>query len=226
MNLNKTKRIKIKGKKIYMHEGSDNYLKQCAVVGKPNVGKTLFVINFSEFLGIKELEFEVTAFNGMKMIKKYSIKKAIEELVDDNPHKTRQIHSIIVNLPLNKGKKTIKFIDTIGFTDGIHPEQDIRRAISQTLQVVQAADIIFHIIDASAIEKKLPNSIGEIDLSIAQFAEIKKGYCILANKIDLLEGKENLERLKEQFKGNLIIPISAKYKKGFKEVRAFVINAV
>ncbi|MGB9977274.1 GTPase [Thermovenabulum sp.] len=224
MNLKRHIRIRIYKNTLVVERG--DILKQLTIIGKPNVGKTLFLINFAEFLGIKELEFEVSSLDGLKMIKRYSIKKALEELVDNNIHKTRQIYSIIINVPLNKGKKTVKFIDTVGFIDNIHPEKDIRKGIAYTLQLIQQTDIILHIIDSSAIDKNLPNSLSDIDFTIAKFAEIKKGYCILANKIDLPEGKENFEKIRILFRGNLVIPISAKYKKGFKEVKSFVISSI
>lgn len=114
-------------------------------------------------------------------------------------------------------------VDTIGLIDGIHPDIDIRMAISQTLAIIRDSDIILHLIDAhAAVKNDLPSTMGEVDYQIAQFAQLKRGYAILANKMDLSDSELGLKKIKQEFQGNLIIPISALYKRGFKEVKTFV----
>ena len=135
-------------------------MKRCTIIGKTNVGKTLFLINFAEYLGSKSLDIELIGNEGVKTIQKIYFKTAISRLVDENPHKTRCIQAIIVNIPMGKGKKRIRIIDTSGFIDGIHPNVEIRKGISQTLSLIRESDVILHIIDASAAEHKdLPTSM-------------------------------------------------------------------
>jgi 50S ribosomal subunit-associated GTPase HflX len=121
----------------------------------------------------------------------------------------------------------LQLIDTVGLIDGIHSNIEIRKAISHTLTIVRVSDIILHIVDAaSAGRDELPSSMGEVDYQLAQFAQLKRGYAILANKMDLPDAKEGLDKIKSEFSGNLIIPISALHKKGFKEVRTFVAHNI
>ncbi len=191
------------------------------------MGKTLFLINFAEYLGVKSFNIEFINNTGSKTSEKIIPQTAVSYLVDKNPHKTRCLQSIIINVPVGKGKKKIKIVDTSGFIDGIHPNIEIRKAISQTLTTVRDSDIILHIIDASAVRNKdLPSSMGEVDYQIAQFAQLKKSYAILANKMDLPEANEGFEKIKQEFSGNLIFPISALHKTGFKEVKIFVIHNI
>ncbi len=191
------------------------------------MGKTLFLINFAEYLGVKSFNIEFINNTGSKVSEKIILQTAVSYLVDKNPHKTRCLQSIIINIPVGKGKKKIKIVDTSGFIDGIHPNIEIRKAISQTLTTVRDSDIILHIIDASAVRNKdLPSSMGEVDYQIAQFAQLKKSYAILANKMDLPEANEGFEKIKQEFSGNLIFPISALHKTGFKEVKIFVIHNI
>ena len=68
--------------------------------------------------------------------------------------------------------------------------------------------------------------MGEVDYQISQFAQLKRGYAILANKMDKSEAKKGLIKIKEEFPGNLILPVSALYKKGFKEVKTFVAHNI
>jgi len=201
-------------------------MKKCTIIGKTNVGKTLFFINFAEYLGLKHLDIE---FHEQKEVIKgrLSIKGALNQLVDSQPHKTRCFQCMTVDIPIGKGKKKIQMIDTTGLIDGIHNDASIRKAISQTLAVIRDSDIILHVIDASVIDKTdLPNAMGPVDYEIAQFGQLKRGYAILANKMDVPGSELGLKRIREEFCGNLIIPISALKKTGFKEVKAFVAHSI
>jgi small GTP-binding protein len=200
-------------------------LKKCIIIGKTNVGKTAFFINFAEYLGIKTFELEKKFPDGIEEYAKLSSRAAFAALVDEKYHKTKNIQSIVVTVPIGKGKKKIQLIDTAGLTDDIHPEIDVRKAISQTLSIIRESELILHILDASAAEKKeLPSAFGMVDYQVAQFAQLKRGYVILANKIDLPDSSYGLKKIKQEFSGNLIIPISALNKTGFKEVKTFVIH--
>ncbi|TYP48689.1 GTPase [Thermosediminibacter litoriperuensis] len=198
-------------------------MKKCVIIGKPNAGKTAFLINFTEYLGVKNLEFNFLLPDGTKLRKKYTYKSASRELIDRTPHKTLSLQSVTVEMPMGKGKKKIQLIDTTGLIDGIHNRQEVRKAISQTISAILNSDVILHIIDGSAVNRKdLLSSPSDVDYQIAKFAHLKKGYAILVNKMDLPEAGEGLKFIEREFHGNLIIPISALYKRGFKEVKTFV----
>lgn len=198
-------------------------MKRCTIIGKTNVGKTLFLINFAEYLGVKCFDMEFIDNEGHRTSEKIYPRTAISRLVDENSHKTRCIQAITLDIPMGKGKKRIKIIDTAGFIDGIHPDVEIRKAISKTLATIRDSDIILHIIDAYAAKNKdLPSCMGELDYQIAQFAQLKRGYAILANKMDLSGADEGLRKIKQEFSGNVIFPVSALCKRGFKEVKIFV----
>lgn len=187
----------------------------------------MFLINFAEYLGIKYLDLKFKDFDGKIKKKKINCKKARAFLVSNKSHETQCIQSIFLNIPLGKGKKKIELLDTAGLIDNIHPDIDVRKAISQTFTMIRKANIILHIMDASVTYKKdLPNAIGEVDYQIAQFAQLKSGYAILANKIDLPEARPGVKKIRDEFRGNLVIPISALYKKGFKEVKTFVVHNI
>lgn len=203
-------------------------MKQCAIIGKTNVGKTLFFINFADYLGAKgSLDMEFLDIDGHRSRKRYSFVDAIFRLTDKSPHKTLQRQSLLLNVPLGKGKKQIQFVDTVGLIDGIHSDKDVRRAVSDTLAIIRDAHLILHIIDASATDTAdLPSAMGEVDYHVAQFAQIRRGYAILANKMDLPEAQSGFEKIRREFSGHIVLPISAKYKKGFKEVKVFVAHNI
>lgn len=202
-------------------------MKKCVIIGKTNVGKTVFFINFTEYLGIKNLELEKFYPDGIKDYEKINPRAALATLVDGKTHKTRNIQAVTVDFPMGKGKKKIQLVDTTGLTDDIHPDGSVRKAISQTLSIIRESELILHIIDASAAEKKeLPSALGMVDYQVAQFAHLKRGYVILANKMDLPGAKDGLKIIRQEFSGHLIIPISALFKTGFKEVKTFVVHNI
>jgi len=61
-----------------------------------------------------------------------------------------------------------------------------------------------------------------VDYQVALFAQMRGGYVILANKMDLPQAEKGLERLRLELPGHRILPISALNKRGFREVKDFV----
>lgn len=198
-------------------------MKECLVIGRANVGKTLFVLNFAEYLGLNEIEMVIRFPNGFSTTKRYAIEQARRELTGVGPHKTRCLQSVQLDLPQGKGRKRVQLTDTAGLIDSIHQDVEVRRAIAQTLNVLRQGEVLLHIIDPTGLGREDKGTVlEEIDYQIAQFAQLRGRYCILANKMDLPGAREGLQRLLQALPGQYIIPISALYKRGFKEVKAFV----
>lgn len=198
-------------------------MKECLIVGKTHAGKTMFALNFAHYLGITKLDITFRCPSGLVESKTYSITTARRELVGPAPHTTRALQSIVLDLPVGKGSKRCLFTDTSGLIDHIHADVEIRRAIAQTLGAIREADLILHLVDAAAVGLQgAPSALGEVDYQVAQFAQMRTGYAILANKMDLSEAPAGLAKLRQEFPGHNIIPISALYKRGFREVKAFV----
>ncbi len=198
-------------------------MKRCIVIGKTNVGKTLFTLQFADYLGINSLEVAFEEPSGERSVRTYDLKTAIKELSSSEPHQTRRLQSIRLELPVGKGVKRFDIIDTSGLMEGIHTDASVRRAMAQTLAAVRDADLILHLVDASrAGEAGVLRAVGEVDYQVAQFAQIRDGYLILANKVDLPGAERGLERIKMEFSGHPVVAISALNRQGFREVKRFV----
>lgn len=195
-------------------------MNECILVGQPNAGKTLFALHFVEFLGMHSLDVTFLATDGLLGCKHYRVEQAIRELSGMERHKTKEIQTIALQIPVGKSIRQIKLIDSCGLSDGIHPDAAIRRAMAQTLSVMRYAKAIFHIIDVSVCAKA--KIISDVDDQIARYGHARGGYAILANKMDLPSAKDGLSFLADTFPGMTIIPVSALYKKGFKEVKSLV----
>lgn len=196
-------------------------VRRFVVVGKPNVGKTLFVLNFAGFLGLRQLEVIFREPDERLYLRRYHLSEALAELVNPEPHNTRCLQSVSVELPAGKGKTQVELMDTAGLTSGIHPVPAIRRAIAQTLGVLREVDGILHVLDAATIGRG-EEEPEELDREIARFGRLRPAYAILANKMDLPEAEKGLARLRREFPDQCIIPISALHRRGFSEVRRYV----
>lgn len=198
-------------------------MKRCIVIGQPNAGKTLFALHFAEFLGVTVARISFADAGGRRWQAAYPVAHALTSLTSATPHHTRQLQSIALELPAGKGTKQFELVDTSGLVDGIHPDVSIRRAMAQTLSAVREAAVILHVVDAAALGRSgSVNVIGEVDFQVAQFAQMRGGYLLLANKMDLAGAQEGLERLRREFVGHPIAPISALHRQGFHEVKLFV----
>ncbi|NLK08401.1 MAG: GTP-binding protein HSR1 [Firmicutes bacterium] len=198
-------------------------MKQCVLIGKTNVGKTVFAINFADFLGVSKLAIEFTTPNGEIYERNLSLSDALQELTSDTPHHTLGLQKFQISLPGLKGRKRFTIVDTSGLTEGIHREAFVRKAMAQTLAQVRTAAVILHLIDAGSVGKVgVLEAVGEVDWQVAQFGGMRRGYAILANKMDLMGAKQGLLKIRQDFPGHLIIPISALNKTGFTEVKQYV----
>lgn len=196
-------------------------MQQCLVIGRTNVGKTAFVLNFAEYLGLSSVEITFNYPDGFATKQTFRLDHARQELIGKGQHKTRCLQALEVDVPAGKTKKTILLTDSSGFSDGIPNDQAVRRAAAQTLLEIKQVALVLHMLDAS-----IPGAIGEVDRQIASYAETRGGYVILANKMDLPQARKGLDRIRHQFPKQLILPISAMYKRGFKEVKAIVAHSL
>ncbi len=203
-------------------------MKKCLVTGMPNVGKTCFVINFAEYMGVKELKFHVRQRAGYTAINSYSLSEARKKLISVKENTTKEIQ--LIKLEINKGKtiRELQLIDSCGLSDGIHPDEEVRLAMARTLRLIRDTEFILHIIDIKNIknDKKGKDILLPVDRLILDYASMEKKYAILANKMDLSFAEMNLKILKKNIKDIIIIPISALYKEGFKEVKKMVLSYV
>lgn len=203
-------------------------MKKCLVTGMPNVGKTCFVINFAEYMGVKELKFHVRQRAGYTAINSYSLSEARKKLISAKENTTKEVQ--LIKLEINKGKtiRELQLIDSCGLSDGIHPDEEVRLAMAGTLRLIRDTEFILHIIDIKNIknDKKGKDILLPVDRLILDYASMEKKYAILANKMDLSFAEMNLKILKKNIKDIIIIPISALYKEGFKEVKKMVLSYV
>ncbi|WP_018248988.1 GTPase [Orenia marismortui] len=194
------------------------------IIGQPNVGKTSFLINFAYYLGIRKLRFMIRQPAGFVSTRTYELEQAYDELTSDKPHKTNNIQSIQLKLPVGKQDKDIRLVDSCGLVDEIHPQEYIRKSMAQTLKELMLSEIVLHIIDLNQLSSN--QNLTRIDQEIYDFLKDESGYKILANKLDLDIDKSNLEKLSKIVDKRLLIPISAIYQEGFDKIKLFLLENI
>lgn len=197
-------------------------MRELAVVGRPNSGKTMFTLNFASYIGTKTVDVTFRTYDDLTTCRHFSIEDAKRELCGTTMHKTKSLQSLLLKITLGKTIVNFKLTDTCGISEKIHPEEKIRRAMAQTISLMRYSDFIFHVIDLSYITKDDLNNFTTVDHEIYNYGMFRNSYTILANKIDLPYTKDNLAQLSSAFPKATIIPISALLSNGLKEVKACV----
>lgn len=197
-------------------------MKEFAVVGRPNSGKTLFTLNFAAYLGCKTVDITFRAPDGLLDCRHFGIGEARRELCGPMTHKTRAVQSLVLKVPVGKTAVSFKLTDTCGVSEQIHGDEGIRRGMAQALSLIRATDFIVHVIDAALATDAFFGSDANIDREIYNYGVARCRYILLANKTDLPPARDNLARLTTVFHQATVLPVSALYSTGFAEVKACV----
>jgi tRNA U34 5-carboxymethylaminomethyl modifying GTPase MnmE/TrmE len=199
-------------------------LKDCVIIGKPNVGKTLFLVNFAEYVGAAVLQFERSP-SGSLYESTYSFERARAGLVGPNPHTTTAVAPALLRIRVGKGVREFHMTDTAGICEGIHGDPVVRSGMADSLRRLRGCDIVLHMVDASkATSPGAVEAVGDVDIRIAAFSASRAAYAILANKMDLPGADAGLLFIRRLFPRESVIPTSALSGRGFREVRAFIVK--
>lgn len=195
----------------------------CLIVGRPNVGKTLFLIQFARYLGLKSAAFTFVDPGGVTVVESLTPARARLRLVSARPHETRRLQHVEVSLNGGRTRRPLLLTDSTGVPERVHPHPDVRRGVVQTLRALQEAAVVLHVIDAAELgEQGWGASISPVDDQIARFAAGRCPYLVLANKMDLSWSRPGYGALRRALEGRTVVPVSALRGTGFREVRAFL----
>ncbi len=191
-------------------------VKKILVVGRPNVGKTLFTLQFAAYLGSESV---TVSFRDARSsyTKDFLVKEAVAQFVSNTEHQTRSLQAVTVSISKGKGAHKVELIDSVGLVDHIHPQAAVRQAMGQTLAVIPKITHFLHLIDAASFE-----GCGPLEQHLTKLGELAHSYAIIATKCDLIDASNRLEHLRSCFPGKLIFTVSSLHLTGFKEVQAYV----
>jgi len=115
-------------------------MREVVVVGRPNSGKSMFSLNFANYLGVKSVDVTFRDYDDILTCRHFSVEAAKRELCSSIAHRTLTLQSIVLRMTI--GKTPIEFMlnDTCGVSEQIHPDTAVRRGMAQTLKSLRYAD--------------------------------------------------------------------------------------
>ncbi|MDP2858520.1 MAG: GTPase [Bacillota bacterium] len=197
-------------------------MKRLMIIGRPAVGKTLFLINFAAHMGQKTLRLVIERPDHRVESVVLAPEEARARLVGRTGHFTRSVQSLVLDLRKGKARVQVELEDTPGLDLGIHPDAEVRKGMAQTIRKMRAADLVIHIVDALQLAASPDAGSPSIDMEIAHFALTRGGYIILVNKMDIPGAQAGLEKARALFPGQLMVGISALTGLNFRQVARVV----
>ncbi|MCY0879868.1 MAG: 50S ribosome-binding GTPase [Firmicutes bacterium] len=195
-------------------------------VGKPNVGKTLLLINFAAYLGLTELRVELPDGEGGQQVKRLSLDRARRDLMSWSTPKTRVIQTAILEQPVGRQRLRVLAVDTPGIPEGISPNPDQRHLTALTLEWLTTAQMVVHVVDASAVHSTRPESPGAFDLALARYGHQLASYIVVANKMDKVGSAEGLRAIRDAYQDVPILPVSCITRRGFRDLKQWILRTM
>ena len=123
------------------------------IVGQSNVGKTLLMIRLAERFGIRTLKLETNECRPLDRTLAADLRmgKAVEVLTGSALNQTRSLQSVLLPGSVRRGLRLyrLRLVDSVGLSDRIHPDAQIRRGMADTLRELSRASLVLHVVDAS-----------------------------------------------------------------------------
>ena len=187
------------------------------VVGRPNAGKSLFVLNFAAFLGQRALR--LAAASDGSLARWMPLERARREWVSPLPYTT--LEPLAVRVVLGEGDRllAVHLVDCPAVDDGSSPSDAVRRAWASTLARLVEARAVLHIVDAGVAP-------GVVDAELEAFVAPRAAYAVIANKCDLPGTGRAVRRLRSQFAPRPVLAVSARTGRGFPDVARFLAEHV
>jgi small GTP-binding protein len=176
-----------------------------ALVGRPNVGKTLLLINFAAYWGVREL---ATDGGTGEMI---SIERARRECVSYVAHKYVRPLSVAL-WPSKSSDRSMILTDTPGILEGVPSAAKVRQAMAQGLKTLFEVEMILMVLDGST------SAISTLEEELIRLTTRIAPVMILDNKNDIRsEIDPRLHR--RQFAGYPVLAVSAMTRRGFRDLK-------
>ena len=175
------------------------------LVGRPNVGKTLLLINFAAYLGASEITRPGPDSS------KISLEQARRECVSYVAHKhLTPLTVYFTSTKFSDGGMVL--VDTPGIVEGVAEEPGIRHGIGQALEELLRAQAILVVLDGGL------DALPEFDDDLVGLASRLAPTIIVDNKADA-HPEFKLWVHREHFSGHSVVPLSAVTRRGFRELK-------
>lgn len=164
-----------------------------AVVGAARTGKTLFCINFAEYLGARSLSYTETGSSGRGR-GTLSPAAARDLMVNRRRRSGGLLRTFAVHLLQRPGGR-IALIDTVSLKDKVPLPPFERPRLLLTLQALQGAETVLQMVDLSCSDPARREFDDALGRSLAEYCRRRGKFFLTAgSKVDLLERPPLKER--------------------------------
>lgn len=186
-------------------------------VGASRVGKTLFCINFAEYLGAKNLCYTENGPLGRNrgVVLPHDARNL---MVHPGPRCNGVVRTFAVNLPLGNPRR-IALVDTASLKAKTPLPRSERVKLILTLQALEEANAVLYLVDLSCGDPAHLDFAMEAGLRLADLCRRSaKPFFTLGSKCDLAPSARDLLRVPFS-PGGKLIPVSSLTREGFPQLR-------
>ncbi|OEF96001.1 hypothetical protein [Desulfuribacillus alkaliarsenatis] len=182
---------------------------ELTIIGKKGVGKTLFMLQFAEYIA-EENGFDCI-YNSDQGVHLRKVSDLGDALSVYNKGIKKQNLPQCVTLYTRGQKKYLKLSEAYSLDDSLQSNNEHRKNTKKTLEKILNSNYLIHIVDSTQLVKK---GLDPINYELFQLGKRKKFYIMLLSKTDLTTEMTTFKELKQKL-DTYVYPISAKYKEGF-----------
>lgn len=193
------------------------------LVGRPNAGKSLLMINFAAYLGLRDIRVDVTDDDGVRRTQRLSLDRARRDLVSLETPKTTRVQVISVEVVIGRQRLGVNVVDTPGLSPAIATDPTERRQSALILERLMGTALVFHVVDASGVRA---NGLDPVDQALLQFGARRTTFLVVANKMDRPGSHEGLTTLKSRAGGTGVVPVSSHTRRGFRDLRLWMVRTL
>lgn len=191
-----------------------------AVVGADRVGKTLFCINFAEYLGVRSLSYTEAGGAGRGR-GSLSPAAARELMVNHGRRGNGVVRTFAVHL-LQQPYRRIALIDTASLKEKNPLPRFERSRLMLTLQAIHSAEAVLQMIDLSCSDPARLEFDEQVGRRLADYCRRQgKLFLMAGSKADLLENSSQKARFTAS--GKMLI-ISSLTRAGFPRLQSDILS--
>lgn len=189
-------------------------MRNCLIVGQPNVGKTWTSLRLTEASGAQVAHIVQELPGGEVREHTYRIHEAVARFVGAAEHTTLGVQTMGLAAAAIGGR-TVLLSDSTGLRPQSVEDRLIRQGMAKTLILLTSCTCILHVVDLSEIEEER-DTLSEMDRLIQDLAMARDApYLLLFNKADLRGARKRGARLQKRMRQLETHLISAKTGEGF-----------
>ncbi|MHB1627498.1 MAG: GTPase domain-containing protein [Bacilli bacterium] len=156
-------------------------MRQCLVIGSPNVGKTLLCLRLAQACGLKWAFIMHELPDGAVQERVLTIRDAMVTLVSARRYTTVGIQTVGVGMSAAIGQRLVLH-DSTGLSEESHDDALIRAGMARTLTLMVQTGQIVHVVDATALDKGALSPIDTLILEVSRARNVP--YTLVFNKMD------------------------------------------